>query len=202
MSAGVLLNQVVARIRGQFTRRDVLTLEPYGGQFSTEEIDFTSYACPAVFVTVLGWKPANGGTRLTGPNVSRVHMGAFVVCKHAERSKRMAEAMLLSERLGVCLRQWTPMREPANANLPVTIAGLEEDAAAENLYGRAIDKVGQALWLVDWHQCVRPERPLAEMWDLLSIDIHDRALAGAVDDTTSAGTVPIVTEQIDFQQQN
>ncbi|MDR3370715.1 hypothetical protein [Rhodoferax sp.] len=201
MSATILLDQAVARIRAQFTKAEVATVQAYAGEFSAAEIPFKSYSCPAIFVTVQGWQPADNSCRLSGKHATKVRMAAFVAFKHADRNKRMAGAMLLAERLGIVMRQWEPMREAANANLPVTIAGLEADATCENLYGRALDAAGQALFLVDWQQCVKPAVPMEQLWDLLSIEIIDSARGGMVPPAAAAtGVVPVVTEDVKFVQ--
>lgn len=199
MSASLLLDQAVARIRASFTKAELATVQAYGGEFSSAEVKHQSFSCPAVFVTVLGWKPSDGSTRMAGRNVSVVRLAAFVVYKHVERSKRMAGAMLLAERLGLCLRQWAPMTEAANATLPVAIAGLEDEAACENLYSRALDEQGLALFLVDWEQCVKPLVPLEQLWDLLAVEITDTSRAGVVPaEPAPTGIVPVVTEAVNF----
>lgn len=199
MSATILLDQAVARVRAQFTKTEVATVQAYAGEFSAAEIPFKSYNCPAIFVTVQGWQPADNDCRLSGKHANKVRMAAFVAFKHADRNKRMAGAMLLAERLAIVMRQWEPMREAANADLPVTIAGLEADATCENLYGRALDAVGQALFLVDWHQCVKPAVPLEQLWDLLSVEIIDSTRGGVVPaDAAATGIVPVVTEDVKF----
>lgn len=199
MSATILLDQAVARVRAQFTKAEVAMVQPYAGEFSAAEIPHKSYNCPAIFLTVLGWQPADGSNRLSGRNTNKVRMAAFVAVKHADRNKRMAGAMLLAERLALCLRQWEPMREAANTSLPVTIAGLEADATCENLYSRALDTAGQALFLVDWHQCVKPNVPLEQLWDLLAVEIIDSTRGGVVPaDAAATGIVPVVTEDVTF----
>jgi phage gp37-like protein len=201
MSATILLDQVVARVRAKFTKAEVASVEKYAGEFSAAEIPFKSYNCPAIFVTVQGWQPADSDCRLSGKHANKVRMAAFVAFKHADRNKRMAGAMLLAERLGIVMRQWEPMREVANANLPVTIAGLEADATCENLYGRALDAAGQALFLVDWQQCVKPAVPMEQLWDLLSIEIIDSTRGGMVPpDAAATGVVPVVTDDVKFVQ--
>lgn len=201
MSATILLDQVVARVRAKFTKAEVATVQAYAGEFSAAEIPFKSYNCPAIFVTVQGWQPTDGDCRLNGKHAQKVRLAAFVVFKHADRNKRMAGAMLLAERLGIVMRQWEPMREAANASLPVTIAGLEGEPTCENLYGRALDAVGQAMFLVDWHQCVKPEVPMEQMWDMLAVGIVDNTHGGTVPaDASATGVVPVVTEDVKFIQ--
>lgn len=202
MSATLLLDQTVARLRAQFTHAEVVTVQPYGGEFSATEIPFKSYACPAIFVTVLGWSPAGSACRVTGRYTQKVRMAAFIAFKHAERNKRMAGAMLLAERLAVGMRQWAPALDAANTadDAPVTIGGLEEDASCENLYSRTLDGAGQALWLVDWHQCVRPNVPPEQLYELLHLEIVDTAQAGGEAEPAALAvpTPMTVTEAIIF----
>lgn len=197
MSAA-LLTESLAYIRAQFTRAELATVEPYGGEFSGDEIDKLSYSCPAVLVTVLGWSPETGGTRLSGKHVRNVRMAAFVATKHAKRELRMAQAMQIADKLATGLRLWQP-----STTLPVTIAPLEEDAECENLYGRAIDKAGQALWLVRWQQCVRPDLPLPQLYELLHIDVYDTTRQGREGVPVAAPQPPnsaplVVTEDVAF----
>lgn len=194
MSA-ILLDQVVTHVRASFTRADVADVLPYGGEFSAAEVGKLSYSCPAILVTVLGWRPPEGPTRMTGKHVRQVRMAAFVATKGASRTNRMMDAMRLAERLALVLRLWAPQTTAD----PMEVAAIEGDATAENMYGRAIDELGQALWLVTWQQCVRPTVPLPELVDLLAIHI---------DDTTRQGLVPaagspapsdlVVTEAVGF----
>lgn len=194
MSA-ILLDQVVAHVRASFTRAEVADVLPYGGEFSAAEVGKLSYSCPAILLTVLGWRPPEGRTRMTGKHVRLVRMAAFVATKGASRTDRMMAAMRLAERLALVLRLWAPQGTAE----PMEVAPIEADATCENLFGRAIDERGQALWLVSWQQCVRPTVPLPELVDLLAIDI---------DDTTRQGLVPaagnpapntlVVTEAVGF----
>lgn len=174
----LLLNAAVDYIRAQYTRAEVAEVRPYGGEFSGAELQHTSYNCPAILVTVLGWKPEPQSRRLGGRDVRGVRMAAFVVCKHAKQAQRMAQAMTLAERLCLDLKAWTPLQ----LDLPMAIGPLEQEPVAENLYGRAIDAKGQALWLVGWEQCVKPTVPLPQLYDLLAIEI---------DDITHQGTAPV-----------
>ncbi|MCU7371565.1 hypothetical protein PEC18_12080 [Paucibacter sp. O1-1] len=196
MSA-ILLDQVVAFVRASFTRQDVATVDIYGGEFNSVEMDQLSYSCPAILITVLGWQPAGAGVRLSIRHSRRVRLAAFVATKHAKRSARLAQAMSLAERLALLLGNWTP----ADHEL-VTMAGAEGEPAAENLYSRAIDKQGQALWLVSWEQCValKPHINPAELFDLLRVDITDHTHQGRVPTApTPAPPELAVTETVNFK---
>lgn len=196
MSA-ILLDQVVAFVRESFTRQEVATVDIYGGEFNSVEMDNLSYVCPAVLVTVLGWQPAGSGGRLTGRHARRVRLAAFVATKHAKRPARMAQAMSLAERLAMLLRDWRPTDTAV-----MSLAQAEAEPAAENLYSRAIDAKGQALWLVSWEQCVEPMPGIdpAQLFDLLRVDITDHTHQGTVPAAPSPA-VPdlVVTEEVQFQ---
>ena len=90
MSSEILLDQALAFVRRSFTPAEAKTVELYGGQFSAEEIPQTSYTCPAIFVTVLGWQEPPSGSRITGRHARQYRLCAFVVFKHADRVKRMS----------------------------------------------------------------------------------------------------------------
>jgi hypothetical protein len=151
--SSALLDQVQTRIRGAFTKAEVVTVQPYGGEFSTAEMKQVSYNCPAIFVTVLGWEPLHDGHRLAGKYSRNVRLAAFVAAKHAKRETRMRLAMDLADKLCLVMRQWMPANP---AEQPLTIGPLEADASSENLYSRAVDELGQSVWLVDWFQPVKP----------------------------------------------
>jgi len=190
MSAVVLLQQAQQWVRDGFTAAEVRDVKLYGGEFSAEEIPFESYTCPTIMLAVLGWTP--GGSRLlTGKHVRTARMAAFVVVKHAKRDQRMLDAMRLAERLSVRMRLW----KPDCTGLPVCIAPLDDDARCENLYGRAVDKKGQALWLVDWEQAVMPLVPQPQLFDLLAVEVNSHGRA-SVPGASVPGTAVTVTQSL------
>jgi len=192
MSA-VLLDATVAYLRGMFTKQEVLDVRAYGGEFSSAEIDFTSYACPAIFVTVLGWSPTPSTSRLVGRNVRSVQMAAFVAFKAVDRAKRLGGAMNLADRVSLALTAWNP----ATLDTPLQITPLEHDATCENLYGRAVDQKGQALWMLKWEQDVKANVPAAQLFDLLRVEITETMRPGVVPAAPApAGTPLVVTSAI------
>jgi phage gp37-like protein len=213
LSAVALLDQAVAFVRASFTRQQVATVRQYAGEFSAAEIPKLSYNCPAILITILGWKKPEAGGRLTGRHAKNYRLAAFVLCKNAKsREARMAEAMSLAEALSVVLRQWAPMTQApyaaALAALKVTVLGLDDEANAENLYSGAVDKAGQALWMVDWYQCargviplgpVRPAIPYEDLPALGEVVIEDSVHVNQIPPVPPSGdAVPTVTEKIDF----
>lgn len=196
MSAA-LLDQVQAYIRRSFTKAEAVDVRPYAGEFSSEEMDKVSYNCPAIFVTVLGWQPIQGGSRLTGKYARNVRVAAFVVAKHAKREERMRLGMALAEKLCFVMREWVPDID----NPVITISPLEEDASAENLYSRAVDRLGQSVWLVDWHQAVKPVlgangKPVLIDW--LTTAIEDTVRVTEPPVAPPVGTAATTTEKITF----
>ncbi|HEX7866540.1 MAG TPA: hypothetical protein VF555_16410 [Variovorax sp.] len=196
-----LLNQALAYVREKFTKKEVVTVKEYGGEFSGEEIDKTSFVCPAIFIAPLGWTPGASGKRLMGRNTRAVSMSAFIVTKSAAgRAARMREAMLLAERLSEAVAAW----HPAEGEGPFALAPLdpEEEPTAENLYGRAVDKAGLALWLVRWRQDVRRRVSPAQAFDLLSVEITSNTQQGVVPETEPPEGPPLtVSHDITFQPQ-
>lgn len=167
--SGQLLDAVLAQVRVIFSRDEVLTVEEYGGQFDATEVSQASFSCPAVFVAILGWRPMKDSTRLTGKHLRQYRLAAFVVTKHPKRELRMRQAMLIADKLGLGLKRWVPDAGPM-----LNIGALEDEATAENLYSRAIDTKGLALWLVDWRQCTQPGASGPEqVYDLVSIELAD-----------------------------
>lgn len=213
MSAVALLDQAVVFIRASFTRQQVATVRPYAGEFSAAEAGKVSYTCPAILVTLLGWKKPGDESRLTGRHAKNHRLVAFVVTKNAKsREARMAEAMALSESLSVVLRQWMPMQQQpykgALEALGVTVVGLDDEPTCENLYNAAIDKEGQALWMVDWYQCAKgkiplgPTRPAVDYENLPALEhvelTHDTHVDQTPPAAPSSDAAPTVTDQINF----
>lgn len=193
MSA-ILLDQVLTHVRGLFTTAEVATVQEYGGEFDAAEVDQLSFAAPAVFIAVLGWRGMPTGTRLTGKHVRQYRLGAFIATKHAKRELRMRAAMAIAEKLVIGLRTWVP-----HVSTPIEIAGLEDEPTAENLFSRGIDKRGMALWLVDWRQCIRPTVPLEQLYDLVAVDIVDTTQQGTTASTSAVPPAPLlVTEEVRF----
>lgn len=197
MSA-ILVPAATDYIRAAFTTKQVAVVQSYGGQFSGAEIGKVGYACPAIFVTGLGWRQADNGKRLTGRGTRRVRMAAFVVTAHVKREERMKEAAALADRLCTVLCNW----HPANPTEQLyTLAALEEDPVAENLYSRKIDDSGQALWLVDWFQTIKPAPGLSagQLYDLLQIDLTHLTRQGVAPPVPlPSGAVPTVTDDVQF----
>ncbi len=213
MSASVLLDQAVAFVRAGFTKQQVLTVRKYAGEFNGAEMKRVSYACPAILLTVLGWQKPSNDSRLTGRHARTVRLAAFVVCKNAkDRESRMAEAMTLAESLTVLLRQWSPMTQEPSASaltaLCITVAGLSDEPSCENLYNRAVDEQGQALWLVDWYQDIkgaiplgpaRPAVPYDQLPNLTAVEIEDTTHVAQGPVTVPPADAPItVTEKVSF----
>lgn len=197
--SGVLLQATLDHLRASFTRTQVADVRSYGGEFNAREVEKLSYNCPALLVTVLGWQPRPQPARVAGRNVRGVRMACFVATKHANREQRLASAMALAELVAMHLRLW----QPAALALPVQLGPLDEEPACENLYGRAIDDKGQALWLVTWEQEVKPLVPLEELYDLLAVEIIDTTQQGTAPAPAPApGPAPaplVVTEEINFK---
>ena len=171
MSSAQLLDRTLTYLRSRFTAQEVVDVRPYGGQFSADEINYKSYNCPAIFVAVRGWEPHPDSRRLTGRYVRGMQMSAFVLDKSPDREARMRAAMQLAERVAVALQLWQP---DDASNAACGLAPLEEDPTCENLYNRAVDRAGQALWVVHWWQAVKARSP-QELWNLLAVDATHRA---------------------------
>lgn len=193
MSA-LLLDQAIAHVRASFTRAQVAEVREYAGEFSAEEVAKIPFNVPCILIACLGWKAEKHGSRLVGRMTRDVRLAAFIVTKHVDREQRMRQALMLAEALCVVLRLWVPEDVPEL----LQVAGLEDDPRAENLYSRGIDALGMALWLVDWHQCVKPLAPPARLFDLLAIDITDHTVQGTPDTAAAPGVAPTVTEDVQF----
>lgn len=183
----ILLDQAIDFLRSKFTKQEVKEVRTYAGEFSAEEIKTTSYSCPAIFLTVLGWSPEPSGNRVRGKRARAVSMAAFIAFKHVDRDTRMAGAMNLADRLTLALSSWVP----DSGDAPVTIAPVDKDPLAENLYGRAVDKAGQALWMVRWTQDMSFNLDPGQLFDLLKVEITENVLPGQVPESASPGGNPL-----------
>lgn len=183
----ILLDQAIAFVRSKFTAQEVNQVLRYAGEFSAEEFKATSYTCPAIFLTVLGWSPEPSGNRMRGKRVRAVSMAAFVATKHVNRDSRMESAMNLADRLSLALSSWVPDSD----DQPVTIAPVDNDPVAENLYGRAVDKAGQALWMVRWTQDMKFNLDPGQLFDLLKVEVTENVLPGQVPEPASPGGNPL-----------
>lgn len=194
----VLLDQVKAYIRASFSKTEAVTVEAYAGEFGAPDMEKVSYTCPAIFVTVLGWQPLHEGHRMTSKYARSVRVAAFVVAKHAKRDQRMRGAMALAEKLCLVMRQWMPDNSTATL---INVGPLEDDATAENLYSAAVDKLGQSVWLVDWHQAVKPiagSDGKPALYDWLTVAIEDTARITEPAAAPANGVPLTVTEKISF----
>ena len=196
MRSVVLLKRSIDYLRGRFDKREVFAVQPYGGQFNADEVPAKSYVCPAVFVAVRGWEGRPDSHRLTGRNVRAVEMSAFIATAEKTREARMASAMLLAERVALALQMWQPDDE---SNTVCDIAPLEDEPTCENLYNRAIDRAGQALWVVHWWQAVRL-RSRQELWDLLRVDAISHARVQVPQANTSPAPLLDVHHEIRYNQ--
>lgn len=192
----VLLQATLDMLRAAFTPREVPTIQPYGGEFSAAEIDQLSFSCPAILVAPLGWTSGASDGRLQSKHARQVRMAAFVVTKAVSRPERMQQAMALAGRVCVLLRNWRPADDAT-----FDLAGLEDSPGAENLYGRAVDAKGLALWLVDWTQGVAPKPGAdAELFDLVRVDIEDTTQPGQIPPAATTNPTGLtVTERVDFR---
>lgn len=191
MSA-VLVNAVRDKVRGAFTRQQLLTVDLYGGEFNATEVDYKGFACPAVLLALLGWQPNTE----RGRHARDVRLAAFVVTKGMQRDQRMLEASTLAEALCLVLRQWRPVSDEQG-----TVYALDAAPSAENLYSRSVDAKGLALWLVSWEQTFVPgpgANPDA-LFDLLRVDITDTTQQGRVPAAAPGPTGLVVTDDVQFK---
>ncbi|MFP5474670.1 MAG: hypothetical protein ACLGJD_13575 [Gammaproteobacteria bacterium] len=194
---GIVLDLAIERLRAAFTPAEVRQVLPYGGEFTAEEVAHKTYTCPAIFVACLGWAPQTDSKRLRGPDVVQVHMAAFVVFKHVERTARMRGAMVLAERASHSLRTWAPNV----GTRPYLVAPLDKDTppTVENLYGRKMDALSQSLWMLRWSQDAVNNGEPPSLADLLYIEIDENPLPGQVPPAPPpGGVVPTVTDGITF----
>lgn len=192
----ILLDAAVAYVRAGFTKAQAADVRAYGGEFNAVEVSATSYNCPAILMTVLGWRPEPQPKTLVGRNVRLAKMAAFVAFKHANREERLRGAALLSEALCMKLKAW----KPDHSNTQIDFAPLYREPMAENMYGRAIDAKGQALWLVTWEQEYRAIVPEGTLYDLIAIEIESLAVQGdPVDNSPAPAPAPTVTHELQFQ---
>lgn len=193
----LLMGTVKAFVRGAFASTDVVDVEYYGGEFSSDEVAVSGFKAPAILIAGLGWTRPRGHERMTGKGCRVCHMAAFVVTSNNNRVERMLAAQRLSEQLDLQLTTWTP----ANADdAVIEVAAPEDDIRCENVYNKKIDAKGLALWLVTWRQAIKPRLPLPQLYELLGIDIVSTNVLPHISPEGAEGGDPIaVTHEILFQ---
>lgn len=193
----LLMGTTKAFIRQAFSTTDVVDVDYYGGEFSSEDVGMTGFKAPAVLVAGLGWKRPSGRERMAGKGARVCHMAAFIVTKDGTRSERMLQAQRLAEMLDVALVTWVPQNAEGAA---IEVAAPEDDVRCENVYNKKVDAKGLALWLVTWRQCIKPLMPLPQIYDLLSIDIVSTSVMPGQSDGGSDTDAPVpVTHELQFQ---
>lgn len=191
------MSSVKAFVRGSFASTEVVDVEYYGGEFSSDEVAVSGFKAPAILIAGLGWTRPRGHERMTGKGCRVCHMAAFVVTSNNNRVERMLAAQRLAEQLDLQLTTWTP----ANADdAVIEVAAPEDDIRCENVYNKKIDAKGLALWLVTWRQAIKPRLPLPQLYELLGIDIVSTNVLPHISPEGGEGGDPIaVTHEILFQ---
>jgi hypothetical protein len=149
-------------LRQALPQKDVKTIDFYGGEFDEAEIPKTEYACPAVFITCLGFGK-NESLRQGGRYAKTARVAVFVATKHGTREGRFVECVDLVERISTLVTMWQPQCPPpvhaaANAAIGQTapqscvLPAEAQSFVAENLYNRKLDNQKHALWLLSWSQ--------------------------------------------------
>lgn len=134
-----LMDEIKARIKA-IPGKLFVSVENYGGEFSSDEVDFKSFSAPAAFVSCLGWRKVDRPLLLSGKYIWRARIAIFIATKETKRDSRMVSAMSRAAVLSAHFQGWRPE----------ACSGRAEDIDSENLYNRAIDKKGLALWMVSW----------------------------------------------------
>jgi hypothetical protein len=180
-------------LRKELPQKDVKTVDFYGGEFDEAEIPKTEYACPAVFITCLGFG-RNESARQGGKYAKTARVAVFVATKHGTREGRFVECVDLVERISTLVTMWQPQCPPpvhaaANAALGQTAPQscvLQADGTsfvAENLYNRKLDSQKHALWLLSWSQGFEPVHGVdaSTLPDLVSVHVDDTILSTVPD---------------------
>lgn len=194
----LLMSKVKDWLRSEFTPQEVVDIEYYGGEFSSEEVAAVSYATPCILLAGLGWYRPRGNSRMSGPRARVVRLAAFVVTGTGNRVERMLSAQALAEKLDLKLNAWAPQSLPGDA---VEVAAVEPEPGVrcENIFNRRIDAKGQAVWLVTWHQCVMPLVSPPQFYDLLGVDIESTNVLPHVAPPVPSESAIAVTHDIQFQ---
>lgn len=133
------INQALGR-----SGEDVVKMvEVYGGEFTAAEINKHSLSAPAILIACLGWSPLDKVKKRIATPARDVKFAFFILTKSTNRKERMLEALAISERLSGFLIEWVNTNQVSNG-----CVGKFDNPHAENLYGRAADSGGTALWLV------------------------------------------------------
>lgn len=194
MSATILLDAIITRVRSLFTPQQVAEVREYAGEFNAAEIAQLSFNSPAILISVLGWTNGKESKALGGARNTRLNQCvAFVITKDVRRDERMRKAAAITDALGYGLYTWSP-----DDHELCVIGGPEDEPDAENLFGRAVDEKGMALWVLSWEQATRPLVTPAAMFDLVAVEITSTATLSV--DPEPGITLPLdVSEEIHFK---
>jgi hypothetical protein len=192
----LLMDTAKTFVRALFSERDVIDVEYYGGEFSSDDVGLTGFKAPAVLVAGLGWTRPRGHERMAGKGTRVCHMAAFVVTSNSNRADRMLAAQRLAEQLDLGLVTWVPANAPGAV---IEVAAPEDDVRCENVYNKKIDAKGLALWLVTWRQCIKPLIPLPQLYELLSLDITSTNVMPLADDEVASDAPIAVTQEVIFK---
>lgn len=193
MSAHLVVPGVIDSIRGAFDRKAVTDVVPYAGEFASEDAMRLTYTCPAVLVALLGWEPAAGRSKRFGSDEALwLHLAAFIVTNDKDRATRTQRAAQVCEAVALHLRRW----KPSIAN--VDLGPVESPPTAENLHNRAMDAIGQALWMVRWGQAVDSPLPPAQLFDLVMVSITSNTRQTATAQPPSSDDPLPVEDEIRF----
>jgi phage gp37-like protein len=165
-------------LRQALPQKDVKTVDFYGGEFDEAEIPKTEYACPAVFITCLGFG-RNESPRQGGKYAKTARVAVFVATKHGTREGRFVECVDLVERISTLVTMWQPQTAPQSCVLQADGTSF----VAENLYNRKLDAQKHALWLLSWSQGFEPVHGVdaSTLPDLVSVHVDDTVLSTVPD---------------------
>ncbi|AIV75343.1 hypothetical protein X994_4414 [Burkholderia pseudomallei] len=158
-----LLDAVNAELRAKAGKL-FKTIEAYGGQFDTEEVNAKSFTAPAAFTAFLGWRHLPKAGQYIARNAWSARLAVFVVTKDVNRVERAQAAVYRAEVVSRILTSWN--RPPCT--------GKADHVVAENMYSRKLDAKGLAVWMIGWWQEVEFASLLNpdDLPDLVGVEVH------------------------------
>ena len=146
-----LLDAIAAKLRGDLPA--LKTCEVHDGRWDADELERWSVATPALLIACLGVvRTEQPGERWTD---AHLQLAIYVMTEdRIEDRRRMPRGTAARNLVAWLLLHLPRTRWGMGANVGL---GLPEKIRAANLYSRALDESGTAMWMVSWQQALQYE---------------------------------------------
>ena len=134
---------ILIAMRAFFPKEVVPTVDRHDGDFGPDEIERYAKTSPALILVSNGGESKRQGGIITEAHVFDV----FIMTKGKTQRQRTDGALLLYE-------HFLKLLHSTDWNTQECVA-IPTDIKSKNLYGKELDELGMALWVVRWEQLVQ-----------------------------------------------